>query len=197
MKKSLIRYGYPIALNTKKLPASWFELGRQIANQNPVIPDKERVTRGLFLTCLSPNSHKDAFKYAIDFLVPDGTGIIAGAEGFIDATVDFQHEWGPSRNFAGKLNYITLRHSFGGQIEYSQYCHLAQNSTIKLGLGKGDFVKRGQLIGYVGKTGWTDRDHLHFMVFKSIHEDPGYESVPARFRIPGPLSLIKRIFNNL
>ncbi len=55
--------------------------------------------------------------------------------------------------------------------EFSQYAHLETGSVSACGLKVGDAVKTGQLIGKVGKSGWTDRDHLHFIVFS----DDDYE----------------------
>jgi len=184
-EKSVGRYSYPLPVKASGAYLDWLEAGRHIANQDPIIPQQERIIKGPFLTSLSPESHTGSSLWAIDFLVPDGTKIIAAAGGIIEAAVDSHSEWGPTDKSAKALNYVTLRHDFGGQIEYSQYGHLELNSFTKYGLKIGDFVKRGQLIGVVGKNGWTDRDHLHFMVFKSIVAPPGWQSLIVRFWTTG------------
>jgi murein DD-endopeptidase MepM/ murein hydrolase activator NlpD len=50
----------------------------------------------------------------------------------------------------------------------------------------GSIVKTGQPIGFVGKTGWTDRDHLHFIVFRLEKDNPensfGFRSLEIKFR---------------
>ena len=179
--KSASRYDYPLPLNPDSAHLDWIDVGRRIADQTPVIPQNQLVINGPFLTCKSPESHTGAFLHAIDFLVPDGTVVIAGADGFIETIADIDRAWGPTKESAVSLNYITLRHCFGDKIERSQYCHLEQNSCRALSLRIGDKVRKGQPLGFVGKTGWTDRDHLHFIVFRSTETELGFESLVPRF----------------
>jgi murein DD-endopeptidase MepM/ murein hydrolase activator NlpD len=42
------------------------------------------------------------------------------------------------------------------------YNHLSRYSTYV-----GDYVRRGEIIGFVGSTGFSTGCHLHFMVFKN------------------------------
>jgi len=182
MKTSFGEYCYPLPLDADRAHVDWVELGRRIANRAPVIPQNELKIEGVFLTCASPESHTGPFVSAIDFLVPDGTEILAAADGMVHAIEDSHSAWGPTKASAGSLNYVTLRHNHAGRVEYSQYCHLAQGSSKKLGLRIGSFVKTGQPIGLVGKTGWTDRDHLHFMVFRSVAGTPGFQSLSVKFK---------------
>ncbi|MEI6835236.1 MAG: M23 family metallopeptidase [Candidatus Falkowbacteria bacterium] len=127
------------------------------------IPQDEVYIIGPYYAAKSPESHLSPFKWAIDFLVPDGTGILAAEDGKIIEAVDHFNNWGDSEDFRDQLNYLTIQHSNG---EYSQYCHLAPQSFRQQGLKVGDRVKKGDCVARVGKTGWTDRDHLHFIVFK-------------------------------
>lgn len=126
-------------------------------------PEDETYLIGPFYAAKSPESHISPFKWATDFLVPDGTEILAANDGRIVKVVDTFNEWGKTKDFRKKLNYLNIKHQNG---EYSQYCHLQKNSFQETGLSVGDWVKKGQLIARVGKTGWTDRDHLHFIVFR-------------------------------
>lgn len=59
-------------------------------------------------------------------------------------------EWG---------NYVSVRASDGTVI---YYCHLASRSVKN-----GDKVKKGQRIGIMGNTGYSDGAHLHFEVRRS------------------------------
>ncbi len=82
----------------------------------------------------------------VDYAAPSGTPIHATADG----TVEFigrQNGYG---------NVIILK-NFG---KYSTlYAH---QSRFAKGLKKGDHVQQGQLIGYVGSTGWATGPHLHY-----------------------------------
>src|SRR5690606_26431857 len=91
--------------------------------------------------------HKDwAGRKGVDYAAPSGTPIHATADG----TVEFigrQNGYG---------NVIILK-NFG---KYSTlYAH---QSRFAKGLKKGDRVQQGQLIGYVGSTGWATGPHLHY-----------------------------------
>ena len=107
-------------------------------------------------------------KWAVDFLVPDGTLVLAARDGRVHELYLKSKKWGPTEELAGETNYITIEHQDGsGPIEYSQYCHVACPRWYRRQLVKqGSWVKAGQPISYVEKNGWTDRDHLHFMVFR-------------------------------
>ena len=82
----------------------------------------------------------------VDYAAPSGTPIHATADG----TVEFI---GQQRGYG---NVIILK-NFG---KYSTlYGH---QSRFAKGLKKGDRVQQGQLIGYVGSTGWATGPHLHY-----------------------------------
>ena len=138
------------------------------------IPEDETYIIGLYYAATSPQSHIGPYKWAIDFLVPDGTEVLAAEDGLIVEAIDTKFAWGDSEEFRDQLNYLTIRHANG---EFSQYCHLATQSFCQTGLKVGNYVKKGRQIARVGKTGWTDRDHLHFLVFK-VEE---LEGNPYRF----------------
>lgn len=55
-------------------------------------------------------------------------------------------------------NYVKLRHDDG---YYTLYAHMAYN-TLKVKVG--DRVKKGQVLGYMGNTGYSFGGHLHFEV---------------------------------
>lgn len=142
----------------------------------------ERIHRlGSFWVCESPESHVGASRWAIDFLVPDGTPVLAAADGCVVAVKDDSREWGASKDFSDKANYVVIDH--GG--EFSQYCHLAFPTKGVLRrspqMYPGKSVKKGECIGHVGKTGWTTIDHLHFMVFRCAENPEGFESVRVIF----------------
>ena len=65
-------------------------------------------------------------------------------------------------------NYVKLRHDDG---YYTLYAHMAYN-TVKV--KKGNIVKKGQVLGYMGNTGYSFGGHLHFEVRnpKDVKIDP-------------------------
>lgn len=171
MSESYNSYRYPLP------QFMGLECGRLLADG---IPESYLYQEGPFLASRSPNSHTGPFQWAIDFLVPDGTAVLAAARGVVVDARDTWNVWGADESFRDKLNFVTIEHEHK---EYSQYCHLLQYSFRQSGLCVGDEVEEGRILGVVGKTGWTDRDHLHFMVFRQDQTNPeGFYSVRPNFR---------------
>ena len=82
----------------------------------------------------------------VDYAAPTGTPIHSTADG----TVEFA---GQQRGYG---NVVIIKH-FG---KYSTvYAH---QSRIAPGIKPGTKVSQGQLIGYVGSTGWATGPHLHY-----------------------------------
>jgi murein DD-endopeptidase MepM/ murein hydrolase activator NlpD len=98
-----------------------------------------------------------------DFSAPVGTPIMATS----DATIEFI---GTQRGFG---NLIVLKHR--NDIT-THYAHL--NGFAK-GLAKGQSVSQGDMIGYVGCTGWCTGPHLHYEVrIKDVPADPMTVALP-------------------
>ena len=57
-------------------------------------------------------------------------------------------------------NYITIDHNNGYWTLYAHMSRFAPDINV------GDTVARGQLIGYIGSTGWATGPHLHFEAWK-------------------------------
>ena len=125
-----------------------------------------------------PRAHFAHFKHAMDFILPEGTEILAPRNGTVlDLKVD-SSEGGPDPKYNDTkyVNYITLQHSHG---EYSQYVHLKHNGAL---VKVGDEVKTRQPIALSGNTGFTTEPHLHFQVFKHNQTRIGWETLRVRFR---------------
>lgn len=105
----------------------------------------------------------------IDYAAPTGTHVKATSDG----TVDYVG----SQNGYGKV--VTLKHH-GGVSTY--YAHL---SRFAAGLRKGARVHQGDVIGYVGQTGWATGPHLHYE-FRVDNEvrNPLKVALPAALPIP-------------
>ncbi|MEC4722524.1 M23 family metallopeptidase [Noviherbaspirillum sp. CPCC 100848] len=82
----------------------------------------------------------------VDFAAPTGTPIRASGDGVVDF-VGAQTGYG---------NVVVLKH----WNNYSTaYAHM---SRFAAGLRKGAKVNQGEVIGYVGSTGWSTGPHLHY-----------------------------------
>lgn len=96
------------------------------------------------------------FHSGMDFSAPLGTEAYATGDGVV-VEVENGH-WGYG-------NMITVDHGFGYK---TRYAHLQ-----KFAVRKGQKVKRGQVIGYIGNTGKTTGVHLHYEVLKNnVAVDP-------------------------
>lgn len=99
-------------------------------------------------------------KYAIDFLVPINTPVLAAKDGVVWKIKSDSDEYGLDPKFAEKVNFVALNH---GDETFSEYVHLAKNGVI---VEIGQEVKTGDVIAYTGLSGCMDLPHLHFNVFK-------------------------------
>ncbi len=89
--------------------------------------------------------------FGTDYAAPTGTPVYTVGDGTV-----IQAAYNRAR---GK--HISIRHS---GIYKTEYLHL---SKIKKGIKPGARVQRGQIIGYVGKTGLTTGPHLCFRFWKN------------------------------
>lgn len=100
----------------------------------------------------------------IDFAGATGTPIYAAGDGVVAEA---------SRK-GGYGNWVALKHSGGWETGY------AHMSRFAPGLRRGQAVKQGQLIGYVGATGRVTGPHLHYEVMRNGAKiNPKGAKVPA------------------
>ncbi len=90
------------------------------------------------------------FHYGMDFTAPTGTEIYATGDGKVE-TVE--------NSLRGYGKRIVIDHGFGYK---SLYAHL-NGFNVR----KGQKVKRGEVIGFVGSSGTSTAPHLHYEVFKN------------------------------
>ncbi len=86
--------------------------------------------------------------YGVDYAAPIGTPVMATASGYVE-TIGYKR---------GNGKYITLRHSNGYK---TFYLHL---NGFNKRLRKGSPVNQGQIIGYVGSTGYSTGPHLDYRI---------------------------------
>ena len=87
--------------------------------------------------------------YGMDFTAPRGTPVYASGDGKITRA---------DNNSSGYGKHIRIDHGYG---YLSLYGHVSQYNVKK-----GQKVKRGDLIGFVGSTGRSEAPHLHYEVWK-------------------------------
>ncbi len=87
--------------------------------------------------------------WGMDFSAPRGTPIYASGDGEVIRA---------DNGSSGYGKHIRIDHGYG---YLSLYAHLS-----KYNVSKGQKVKRGDLIGFVGNTGRSQAPHLHYEVWK-------------------------------
>lgn len=85
----------------------------------------------------------------MDFSAPRGTPVYASGNGVVKRA---------DNRSSGFGRHIMIDHGFG---YVSLYAHL-----YKYNVKRGQKVKRGDLIGFVGSTGRSQGPHLHYEIFK-------------------------------
>lgn len=109
--------------------------------------DGARITSGFGMR-MHPVLGYSKMHKGLDFGAPSGTPIYAAGAGTIA-------EVGPKGSFG---NFIRIRHN--GQYQ-TTYAHM---SKFAKGIRKGDKIKQGEVIGYVGATGRVTGPHLHYEI---------------------------------
>ena len=104
---------------------------------------------------IDPFTGKNAMHEGVDFMVPEGSPILASAGGVVVYS-DYHPQYG---------NMVELDH---GNDIVTRYAH-ASRLLVKVG----QIVRRGQEIAKVGNTGRSTGNHLHFEVrYKGLAQNP-------------------------
>ena len=132
-------------------------------------------------------SHGGKLKHSVDFIARESTPIYAAFSGKVIYVKQNSKIGGPHKKYWNEGNRIVIKHRNG---EYSAYEHLRyRGAVVKIG----QIVKKGQLIGYSGNTGFSHRPHLHFEVFNKPTKD---ESEGVTLRINFHRALLKMFKKN-
>ena len=104
----------------------------------------------------------------VDFRARHGTPIVAVTDGRVTG----------AGRMGGCGNAVRLRH--GNGID-TRYCHMS-----RIAVQRGQSVKRGQVIGYVGSTGLSTGPHLHYEMYRGgKHVNPTSVSFVTRRQLSG------------
>ena len=126
-------------------------------------------------------SHVGNDTWAWDFRMPEGTPVVAALDGVVRLARGDSDEGGCDPAMARKANYVVIESA--GNIE-TQYLHFSSVSVMP-----GQHVRRGDLLGYSGKTGWACGAHLHFKVATPVSAGWNNPSLEARLQGYGDPSL--------
>jgi murein DD-endopeptidase MepM/ murein hydrolase activator NlpD len=152
-----------------------------------------RITSGFSLARFHPILNTWRAHKGVDYAAPTGTPVRATANGTV-MIAGRQEGYGNVIHLKNQGQYSTV------------YAHL---SAFAKGLKPGVRVMQGEVIGYVGQTGWATGPHLHYEFrVANVQRDPlavalpSAEPLPASMRsafvagiapVEGDLALISRV----
>lgn len=96
---------------------------------------------------IHPITGNYAFHNGVDLAAGTGTEIYATKSGTV-TTAEENYVYG---------NYVVINHLDGYSSLYGHMTHFT--------VSEGEYVEQGELIGYVGSTGWSNGPHLHFTLY--------------------------------
>jgi murein DD-endopeptidase MepM/ murein hydrolase activator NlpD len=104
----------------------------------------------------------------LDFKARHGTPIVAVTDGRVTG----------AGRMGGCGNAVRLRHDGGVD---TRYCHMS-----RIAVNRGQSVRRGQVIGYVGSTGLSTGPHLHYEMYRGGRAiDPASVQYVTRAQLSG------------
>ncbi len=119
--------------------------------------DLNRIASG-FGNRIDPVYKVSKFHAGLDFAAPQGTPIYATADGRIAEA---------GKDEGGYGNHVVVNHGYGYETLYGH--------MVRIKARKGQQVKRGEIIGWVGSTGKSTGPHCHYEVHKNGRPvDPVY-----------------------
>jgi murein DD-endopeptidase MepM/ murein hydrolase activator NlpD len=119
--------------------------------------DLSRIASG-FGYRIDPVYKTVKFHAGLDFSAPQGTPIYATADGSIKTA---------GLSDGGYGNHVVIDHGYGYETLYGH--------MLRIKARRGQRIKRGEVIGYVGNTGKSTGPHCHYEVHKNGQKlDPVY-----------------------
>ncbi len=137
-----------------------------------------RLTQDYGRTAFAKRNYKSGYHNGVDFGAPVGTPVYAAEEGRVLAAMDQDRYC--RKGAYGK--FVLVKHLSGLTTLYG---HLSRYTV-----SAGEKVTRGQLIGYIGSTGFATGPHLHFTVFATNTIPPASGGLPEGTqgsRVCGPM----------
>ncbi len=135
-----------------ELFAKWENPGQPTAAIRPVVsvPSRMPLENARMTSDYGDRTHpvlkRRMGHKGVDLAAPTGTPIYATADGFISK----------AERYSSYGNYVSIEH--GARIQ-TRYAHMS-----RIAVADGTWVRKGDLIGYVGSTGRSTGPHLHYEV---------------------------------
>ena len=108
----------------------------------------------------------------VDFAAKRGTPVYAAGDGKIER----------ANRYGGYGKYIRIRHNSQYKTAYAHLYKFAK------GIRKGNYVKQGSIIGFVGSTGRSTGPHLHYeIILNNKQVNPYKLKLPDGKKIPKEL----------
>ena len=117
------------------------------SNENWGQPCSYRRVSSAYGWRVHPITGKNSFHNGVDLPNSQGTPIYAVRSGTVTTTT-YSSVYG---------YYVTINHGDGFSSMYAHLTHYVVSS--------GQHVSKGQVIGYMGSTGWSTGPHLHFTIY--------------------------------
>lgn len=139
----------------------------QLPNTPPMVrydngPFSWPLGRFVVTTWYGGSTPYQKFHTGLDLAAPAGTPIFASRAGYVQ-------DAGWSR--VGYGLHVVIDH---GDAFATWYGHMS-----KMAVNPGQYVQQGELIGYVGSTGWSTGPHLHFELRHANHSTDPLRYMPT------------------
>lgn len=142
---------YNLLKNLKDSKNKYLNILQKVPCISPINPDNKQRVSSEYGKRFHPIDQKYKVHKGIDIATNIGTTVHSTAEGKISKIVFSKKGYG---------NYIVVKHKYG----YStKYAHLSLIYVLKVG----QEVKLGEIIGFVGSTGKSTGNHLHYEILKN------------------------------
>jgi murein DD-endopeptidase MepM/ murein hydrolase activator NlpD len=171
----LILFGCAVSKNPLRKQTKLLQKGiiKDDSSYVYALPYENNKSHLLIQGYFSRFSHKE--RAALDFKMKRGTNISAAREGLVVRVKEDGNKGGWNKKYRPYGNVIVIQHPDGSR---AGYWHLQQNGAL---VNVGDTIRKGQVIGLSGKTGYTALPHLHFLVW-TFNNRGDWQQVPTRFQ---------------